>query len=514
MVVQHSHAKCCWCRQLLVVVDRIWWCPTPACREKQREHGLGLQAKKGGWTWLYVPTPKQVVFDACPAKYILFGGAAGPGKSHAVRWALYRRCLRQPGYEAVLLRKTFPELEKTHLRRMRTEAPLIGAEFIESKHLMRFPNGSLIECGHMDDEAGLQKWLSTEYHAIVPDEGSTFDPDRLLELSTRARRISPDGSEKGKFWVVSNPGGPASSMLLDFFIDHQPDFEKYPHLEKKYVPEQWAYIPALLDDNPYLDDDYEATLSVLQPWRYEQLRHGDWRVFSGQFFGTFNDRRHVRDLGDLGGDVRWFRSMDWGHNKPGCWGWWAILPDGRIYKRTDRKFQGESVQVNAKTLKARTEDLGIRKVSYNVADPACFIKTGNVGHKEARFIGQSIGETFGLNGVPLVRGDNDRYNGWQRLHDLLRDAPDGDPWMLFHPSCKYTIRSMAAAKSDDKDPDDVDTESDDHALDETRYGAMSRPNPYNETKRTKRYAEGTMGHLRQSVRRPSTRLGSESVRVA
>ena len=515
-LVTHPNAVCCWCHQHLVQHESIWWCPTDACQQRQREHGLGRQVGLGRgkgtqWQWLYVPTPKQVEFDACPAKYVLYGGAAGPGKSHAARWALYRRCLRQPGYEALILRQTFPELEKTHLRRMDQEQHLIGATFIESKRLMKFPNGSLIECGHMEDAAAVGKYLSTEYHCIVPDEGSTFDPRALLELSTR----SVNRRAEGRFWVVSNPGGPASSMLLDFFIDHQPDWDQFPaKLRQKYTPAEWVYIPATLDDNPYLDPDYETSLAVLQPWRYEQLRHGDWRVFAGQFFGTFNERRHVRDLGPLGGDVRWFRAMDWGYNKPGCWGFYAILPDGRLYKRSDRKFTGESVQTNAQKVREKSEDLGITKFGYNVADPSVFIKTGNVGQKEAKFIGQSIGETFSLNGITLTRGENDRYSGWQRIHDLLRDAPDGDPWIIFHPECTYTIRTMAVAKSDDKDPDDVDTESDDHALDETRYAAMSRPHPLGQKKSRRRYPEGTMGALRQDTYTRSTRLGTESTRMA
>ena len=463
----------------------------------------------------YVPTPKQVEFDACPAKYVLYGGAAGPGKSHAARWALYRRCLSIKNFRALLLRRTYPELESTHLDKMGQEEEIIGGVFTKSERTMAFPStGALIRCGHMDDKEAVQKYLSTEYDMIIPDEGSTYDPDSLLELSTRARTSNPAVLANGgaKFWIPSNPGGPASSMLLDFFIDHQPDTEKYPALATHYNPSNWVYIPATLDDNPYIDPAYEKEqLAPLTKWRYEQLRHGDWRVFSGQFFGTFNERRHVKDLGPLGGDTKWFRAMDWGFNKPGCWGFYAVLPDGRLYKRADRKFSGESVQTNAVTLKAKTEELGIGKVGYNVADPAVFIKTGNVGQKEAKFIGQSIGETFALNGVTLIRGENDRYNGWQRLHDLLRDAPDGDPWILFHPSCKYTIRTLATAKSDDKDPDDVDTDSDDHALDETRYAAMSRPHPLGKQTHRRTYAAGTMGALRQSVSRGTRRLGSESV---
>lgn len=493
-------AACCWCKRALIQIDTIWWCPTDRCRQRQREHGLGRTLGKGKaqkWEWFYVPTPKQVEFDACPSKYVLYGGAAGPGKSHAARWALYRRALRIPGYEALLLRKTFPELEKTHLRRMAREASLIGGEFIESKRLMRFANGSLIECGHMEDADAVAKYLSSEYDAIVPDEGSTFDPGALLELSTRARSTKPDVQKEGgaKFWVVSNPGGPSSGTLLDFFIDHQPDFDAYPALRDDYVPEEWTYVPGLLDDNPYMDPAYARQLAILPKWRYDQLRHGDWRVFSGQFFSQWNERTHVATY-EPTREGRWFRSLDWGRNQPGCVLWWTVLADNKLYIRRDYKFQGMDEQDVAKGIKRIDAELGLKRPSYTSGDPAVFNKTGAT-HTKPQFVGQSIGETLGHYGVPITKADNDRFNGWMRCHALLRNAPDNMPWLQVHPDCRYLIRSIAAAVSDEKDPDDVDTTTDDHALDAFRYGAMSRPNPATQ-KFTPTFPAGSMGELRRA----------------
>ena len=113
------------------------------------------------------------------------------------------------------------------------------------------------------------------------------------------------------------------------------------------------------------------------------------------------------------------------------------------------------------------KELGIKRVSYVAADPSMWAKTGH-GR------GESIAETLQRHGLPMLKGDNDRKNGWQRCHELLRLAPDGLPWLTVDASCKYGLRSLPAQVSDRRDPDDVDTGGDDHWVDAWRYGAMSR----------------------------------------
>lgn len=300
----HGTAKCCWCSAALQVDDifglRCWTCPN--CYERQVQHALLLPQKKGGYQCRYVPLPSQVLFEECEAKNALWGGQAGPGKSFGARWWLYKRSLAVPGHQALLLRENWEQLEKTHLREMERELPLLGARLVE--RTAKFPNGSVIDCGHMSEADSVSRYLSTEYGAIVPDEASRYPVDSdgispLVELATRARKVYTDvkGREvRPRFMPVSNPGGPSAGWLLDMFIDQKPDFEKFPALRDRYDPSQWAYIPARLDDNPYQDPEYEATLSGLAKFRFEQLRHGNWHVFSGQFFQEWLPSVHVRSL--------------------------------------------------------------------------------------------------------------------------------------------------------------------------------------------------------------------------
>lgn len=506
----HATARCCWCASPLVVgqvlTRRCWLCPTDWRRQVRyaltvkatgRDHAKLLGVPVGTTVCLNVPLPSQVLFEEDPAKNVLWGGQAGPGKSHGVRWWLYKRSLTVPGHEALLLRENWEQLEKTHLRKMAAELPLMGARLVDRTAV--FPNGSFIDCGHMADAAAVSRYLSTEYGAIIPEEASLYPVDRdgntpLMELSTRARKVYTDltgSSVRPRFMPVSNPGGPSAGWLLDMFVEHAPDLDKYPALAAKYDPAQWSYIPAKLDDNPYQDPEYEDTLAVLSKWRYDQLRHGDWRVFSGQFFSKWNERRHVRDL-EVPSGVTWATSIDWGSNKPGCVGYYAVLPDRRIYRRSEIKFQGQDVSEVAALMRQREKELGIRSVAYRVADPAMWIKDAKT--KGRHLIGESIADTFRLHGIHLRQADNDRVNGWTRCLQILRDAPDGEPWFQSHSDCRYFNRTIAAARSDAHDPDDVDTTCDDHALDEWRYFVMSRPSPIAHTARRETVV-GSIRHL-------------------
>lgn len=478
-----------------VIEKRCWLCANEACWTRQLASAmivtlsaagaktLGVQP---GRQCLNVPLPSQVVFEDAPARNILWGGQAGPGKSHGVRWWLYKRSLATPNHKALLLRETHDELRKTHLRDMEQEVPLLGGVFRQGPPAQAyFPaTNAYIDCGHMADAAAIRHHLGTNYGAIVAEEGSQYPLTEdgvspLGELSTRAREIYRDthgNLVQPIFIVPSNPGGPSSTFLLDFFIDHTPDFDVYPALKKVYDPARYSYLPATLDDNPYMDPEYESiTLAILPKWRYLQLRHGDWHVFSGQFFSRFRPDHHVRDLGTPSG-VQWFRSLDWGFNAPGATIWWAVLPDHRLYIRNDLKFQQDDEPEVATKILARDREHGIRQVAYTAVDPSIFNQTGAT-HKNKGFIGKSIAATLSHYGVPVIAGDNDRVNGWKRCQSLLRDAPDGVPWLVVHPDASYLTRTIPAARSSKLNPDDVDTHGDDHALDAWRYGAMSPATP-------------------------------------
>lgn len=507
-------ARCSWCQGRFVKIDPAligmlgeahYWCETLACRERQAQHSLTFRETKSGRDDIfYLPLPKQVEFDCAPVRNLLAGGAAGASKSHSARYALYRRAFAIPGFEALILRRTWGELEKHHLRLMAREALKLRGrnlpvEFSKTDREFRVFHKdeiSTIEGGHMENPDDVDKYLSRERDAIACDEGSGFDPHMLLALSTRARSVKPavadfcrrlrkQGSDwdppggGAVFWVLSNPGGPASSMLRDFFIDHTPDLTEYPVLGgldsdglPMYDASEWGYVPGNLEDNPYLPTSYERDLAVLQPWRYQQLRYNNWDIVAGQFFGDFDTRIHVKSLGPLtSDDVLWFRSMDYGFIDPNVTLWWALLPDGLLHIKAEQRRQYETIPKLAKEIRMQDRLMGVRSVRYHVADKY------SMGARTDDASDLSRADTFRECGIVTTTTTQDRELGWTRCHELLVLRADGRPHLSIDPSCRGLVRAISAAVSDPLHPEDIKAFRDDHYLDALRIGAMSRPAP-------------------------------------
>lgn len=293
----HPVATCCFCRNPLVLLDQHWWCCQESCRDISRRYAILFQAGDDVTTFWHVPLPKQARVEMQTAPNVLYAGAAGPGKSFWGRRRLLRRALAYEGYRGLIVRKQLVELKATHLSHLRVELKQLeqhGVKFKLSEKELRFPDrDSVIQFGHLSDKRALGALLSTDYDDILADECSVINPEFLPELFSRARTTNPQviADNGAKALPVTNPGGEASQYLVDMFIDHNPDYERFPQLREVYKPDDWVYVEATLDDNPYLEADYaDKRLANLDNVRYEQLRYANWKTFKGQFFQKFHDR--------------------------------------------------------------------------------------------------------------------------------------------------------------------------------------------------------------------------------
>lgn len=440
---------------------------------------------------------KQGVAFQSPASEILYGGAAGGGKSHLMRVAAVTWCAQIPGLQAYLFRRISEDLVKNHiegkngLRAMLTPWVLAGlVDIIESE--IRFWNGSKIYLCHCQEEKHRFKYLGAEIHLLLVDELTTFTEViyRFLRSRVRAVGLSLPSMLEGRFPRIlasSNPGNIGHHWVKRAFIDGRAPFEVWrtPDEEGGMLRQ---FIPARLTDNPSMTSDdpyYRQRLRGLgSPELVKAMEDGDWNVVAGAFFPEFSTQRHVVAPFEIPRHWVRFRAMDWGSAKPFSVGWYAVsdgelaaYPRGALLKYREWYGMAENrpnvglkltAEAVAEGIKAR--EAADEKIDASVLDPAAFAQDG----------GPSIAERMGKQGVFFQRADNKRVaqrgamGGW----DLLRARLVGDgarPMLYFFETCVDTIRTLPALQHDDLKPEDVDTDSEDHAPDETRYACSFRP---------------------------------------
>lgn len=438
----------------------------------------------------YEPTARQHQFHTNPAPYRLIGGAAGGGKSKGGRSEAYMRCFVIPGYRFLLLRRTLPELKKTHIMELAPEltnllglgrkgCPSFKDVYRASDYMVTFPNGSILQFGSCDTDDAASKYLSTEWDGVFFDELTTFPLHMYRMIESRV------GRRAGMPWTVAagtNPVGIGANWVKTLWITRDPSLEEAP----KYREEDYAYIPATIDDNPHLSADYAEKLESLPSEALRQAyRHGSWEFLEGQFFSEFRSEKqgepwHVlREMPMFQGrpinqaaNLDWFRAIDWGIANLAVCGWYCALPSGRVikvYEKTWKEFIPATEM--AREIVAFTKKYIKGKVRATYADPKTFSREGALG--------ESVADALGKGGVPCLRADNERELGWAQVKAWLRTpASDGKPMLQFYgPGCPHTIKTLPTLVSKKGNPDDIEKGLDDHCADETRYALMSRPAP-------------------------------------
>src|SRR5271155_5558791 len=284
------------------------------------ESSLGLELK-------YEPFPKQREFHASAAKYRLFGGAAGPGKSKALLMEAIIQADEHAGANTLLLRRTFPELEQSLLLYFRRDVPReLYQSFQDSKHVVTWTNGSTTRFGYCQNENDVYQYQGGEYLFIGIDELTLFTLRQWQFLTSRKRCPIP-----GAFPCMAgatNPGNIGHAWVKALWVDKQPA----PGMEnpEEYEASDYEFIPARVSDNPIYasDRNYLKTLRALPSHLKRAFLDGDWDIFAGQYFDRFDLARHVARVEEIDWKPWWPRwiSVDWGYEHPAAVYWHAAMP--------------------------------------------------------------------------------------------------------------------------------------------------------------------------------------------
>ena len=410
-------------------------------------------------------TRKQQAFIEAQADEVLLGGAAGGGKSYGQLIDAFLKALKYPGMRQLILRRTFPELQRSLVTVSLQLYPKEVARYNDSKHIWKFKNGSIIEFGYCESEKDVTRYQSAEYDIIRFDELTHFTEFQYTYLISRVRGAN-DFPKQLK--STTNPGSVGHGWVKARFIDRcQPNEVYIDDLGRTYL-----FIPAKVQDNKFLmasDPGYVRRLEQLPDEQRRALLDGDWDVFAGQYFREFRREKHVIDPFEIPPYWKRFRSIDWGYTDPCAVYWHAVGPDSRIYTYRELYITQTNASDVAKKIAAMSQG---EDIAYTVMSPDAWAKRGNDAVH-----GESIAETFIRNGVPVIRADSDRINGWQRMREYMADAPDGKPYWQIFSTCQNLIRTLPTLVHDEHRVEDVSDRCEDHAAESCRYALMSRPSP-------------------------------------
>ena len=292
----------------------------------------------------YQPTEKQKIFHASSANEILYGGAAGGGKTKALIMDALFRCLKNPGTTAVVFRRTYQELEDTDIKEAQASYPEKLAVYNAGRHEFRLVNGSKILFRHCENEADRFRYSGIEIQFLYFDELTSFEQTIYDFLKTRLRA-------KKSLGVVpivrsaSNPGNIGHGWVKKMFVDAGPfmsiqEQEIYSETLHKSRKIRTQYIPALAMENPFITKDYIFELEQKPEVLRKSLLEGRWDAFEGMVFQEFRnlpehyqDRlwTHVIDPFEIPLDWPRFFSLDHGFSRPFACQWWAMDFQGRAY---------------------------------------------------------------------------------------------------------------------------------------------------------------------------------------
>jgi len=405
----------------------------------------------------------QTDFLAAGETDVLYGGAAGGGKSYAMLVDPLRFAHRA-AHRALILRRSMPELREL-IDKSRELYPKAfpGCKYREVEKLWNFPSGAKVEFGFLERDADVYRYQGQAYSWIGFDE-ITHLPTEFSWNYLASRLRTTDSEITPYMRCTANPGGSGAHWVKKRYIAPAPPNESYigdDGITRKF-------IPARLNDNPYLAQDgrYEQMLKSLPPTQRKQLLEGNWEIAEGAAFTEFDRHLHVIEPFEI--PLHWERvkGLDYGYASESACVWAAVDPsDGTliVYRELYRKGLLATELAEMLTNMELSDPTSVR----GVLDTACWSRTGTTG--------PTVAETLIQAGHKLRPADKNRVAGKIQIHEHLKVQSSGRPRMQILNTCPNLIRELQSIPLDKNNPEDVDTHASDHAYDALRYLIMSRP---------------------------------------
>lgn len=392
----------------------------------------------------YVPQPKQLHFHATARlcdlpdgpSQIGFGGARGPGKSHAsfAQLAL-DDCRRVPGLKALYIRRSAKQAREQFDDLRRTVLKNVPHRYISSEGLLIFPNGSRIVIGHFRTENDVDQYLGLEYDVILVEEATTLSDTKYKALRDSNRTSK---NFRPRVYTTANPGGIGHVWYKKRFVD---PFRNRHEADTRF-------IPATIEDNSVIDPDYRRKLEENTGWKLRAHRYGDWEIAAGQFLDNFRRDIHVIEPFPIPPEWHCFMGMDYGYKHPTVFLLLAVDGDENIYVLDEHVQNAWLPQQHAAALHSMIERNAARHDARHhvYAGPDVFAQKSEF----------TIADNYENEGFTFIKADSDRIQGAHELRNRLGNVDIGIPPSLFiFNRCRHLIECLPNLQNDPKNPEDV-----------------------------------------------------------
>lgn len=420
----------------------------------------------------YTPTERQREFHSATEFDVLYGGAAGGGKTRALLMEGIRACVRHPGLRVGAFRRSYPELKESLLAELAQAeyASAVGAVWNGTEYELKFPNRSVLMFRYAETIKDATRRQGGQYQLILFDERTLTPPEVCAFLESRVRSGRADlpviGIRSG-----TNPGGAGHGTVKARYIDATDYGTK---VIRDARGRSVRFIPSKLADNPHVNPEYADDLRNLPEQLRKAFLDGDWDSFMGQAFAEWNYDRHTLDPITIPGGWRRVMGLDWGYSAPWAALWLAVDEDSRVwvYRELYARQVGEAEQAR-RILAAEAEG---EHVAPRWADDAMWATRGSA---------RPIASIYAENGVHLTEaGKGGRVAGWQRVRSYLAEAPacahhralgwETCPRLHVFRTAANLVRTLPTLPfATSGDPEDVDSNAEDHAPDALRYALIN-----------------------------------------
>lgn len=365
--------------------------------------------------------------------------------------------MRYDGIKVLLLRRTYPELKENHINTLLGELKGI-AVYKESDKVFTFSNGSKIKLGYCDSERDVLQYQGIEYDIICMDEATQFTEYQFQTL-TACLRGANDFPKR--MYLTCNPGGVGHEWVKRIFINkrYKPDEN----------PDDYEFISATIFDNKILmdkDPHYLSMLNNLDDKLRQAWRDGNWDMLAGQYFSEFDRSVHIIEPFAIPEHWKKYRAIDYGLDCLACV-WVAVdeLNNYYVYRE-----YGEPDRIISDGAKDVIDLTNGEYIQYTVAPSDIWARSQETAKSKA--------DIFRENGLPLIKGNNNRETGWLALKDLLKvyETDDGkrESRLKIFNTCVQLIEYLPSLQRDAKKPTDCMTEPHHitHLPDALRYFAV------------------------------------------